>query len=494
MRILDTFVSPPGLAVTSREHSTTAARRPVSSLRDRSISPMPLAAGTRPRDVMAAASVRSPEARPVFCDAIDRLLALDAADDLLALTCQFAETLHNVSAEHGHGLTVMTRVLAATPDVPGVNRARLLAIAGTLGLFSGRFAEGHASSEAAVQMARVVGDPEAIGMVLSERAALLYVAGHGAEAVASAQEAHALLWESPRRWAALSAAARLATALSVAGGSSHERLRLCKDVSSEARRIGHRHAAFLELHARIYARLQTEWSLDALQEGAGEVALEWGELGTWVETSVFFEQTAAFERGDDGAGTILMEAARRFAEPIWADLFWATAFDAIAAVDAGRARQALDEFSSRMPVAGAPAWIGTWIALAPLIRGLVTIGEAERAAGLYPLCTNSIALGIVGQGWLMEEAAGRAAAAGRDWEAADRHFATALHQAREMPNVLAQPDVRLAWAEMLIARGREGDLARACSLLEDAAPLYERAGRTRGAQTCRRMLASLPGS
>lgn len=128
------------------------------------------------------------------------------------------------------------------------------------------------------------------------------------------------------------------------------------------------------------------------------------------------------------------------------------------------------------------------------LEGTIRLHRGRFAEGHASGDAESIALGVVGEDSLMEEAAGRAAAAGQDWEAAGRHFANALRQAHEIPSVFAQPDVRLAWAEMLIARGQDGDHARARSLLEEAAALYERAGRTRGARTCRTMLASFTGA
>jgi hypothetical protein len=431
------------------------------------------------------------EARAAYVDVIDQLLALDSADDLLTLTCEYAQMLPLVAAEHESGLKVVARVLAATPDVPSADRARLLALEGAIRLFSGRFAGGHASSDAAVQMARVVGDPETLGIVLSDRASHLLARGHVTESLEGAREAHALLRENPRRWVAVYAAARLGVTLRYGGQSADEKLRLSNELLTEARRIGHRHASFLAASAHFYARLQIEGSVKALEESARELAREAGDLGTWAEAAALFGHAAAHERGDDRACTIALEAARRFSEPISADQIWAAALGMTAAVDHGRAHQILNEFSHRIPVAGAPAWLGTRVALPQLIRGLVTIGEAGQAAALYPFCTESIALGLVGEDSLLEEAAGRAASAGRDWESAERHFTTALQQAHTIPSVWAQPDVRLAWAEMLIARGQDEDRARARGLLEEAVTMYARAGRTRGERTCRTMLESL---
>ena len=65
------------------------------------------------------------------------------------------------------------------------------------------------------------------------------------------------------------------------------------------------------------------------------------------------------------------------------------------------------------------------------------------------------------------------------WEDAERHFERALRTANEIPHVPEQADIRYWHAWMLLARHAAGDVERARVLLEEALPMFERAGRKR---------------
>ena len=73
---------------------------------------------------------------------------------------------------------------------------------------------------------------------------------------------------------------------------------------------------------------------------------------------------------------------------------------------------------------------------------------------------------------MWEAVAGMAAAAGEQWDAAETHFRTALGQAEEIPNKIGQPEVRRAYARMLIDRTASGDQKQARTLLDEAVEMY----------------------
>jgi hypothetical protein len=75
--------------------------------------------------------------------------------------------------------------------------------------------------------------------------------------------------------------------------------------------------------------------------------------------------------------------------------------------------------------------------------------------------------------------AGIAAASGRQWDAAQEHFETALRQAQDIPHKIAQPEVRRWYAQMLVARDASGDRDTARTILGEAMVMCQRLGMPR---------------
>jgi tetratricopeptide (TPR) repeat protein len=432
------------------------------------------------------------EAITVCQNALELLLSLGAGDEALTLASMFAGMLFYWGTEQSSGLGLVHRVLAATPPVPSVDRAQLLAAAANLHMMTGEFARGRSLSDEALAMAKAVGNPEVLGMVLSSRAALLTNTGYITEALPCAAEACALLERSGRRWEALWAQSRLVYAKRFAG-CFHEVLALVNAASGKAQEVGHRGASLAMQGSRALAAYALEPRVSLLEEAGVELQRDFADFSSWRELGVLLAAWAAFERGDDRGAALAQDADGRFHEEFWKDAFWSTAFWSAAQVDVAKAREILDANEHRIPTQGGPAWIGARWSLPPLVWGLSLIGESSRAHALYPVCVETIQLGSVGDFQMHHEAAGRAAAAGRDWEAAERHFDSGLRLANDNGNVAAQADIRLAHAEMLLARGEPGDAARARTMLEEAAPMFERSERTRRLRQCRGYLEQIAG-
>ena len=115
--------------------------------------------------------------------------------------------------------------------------------------------------------------------------------------------------------------------------------------------------------------------------------------------------------------------------------------------------------------------------LALVIEGFVMLGERARAAELYPLARELTGTGAVSL-WpisrLAQTVAGIAAAAARQWEAAEEHFQIAMQQAESFPNRLEQTEIRRFHAMMLIDRAVPGDREKAQTLLNEALESYDR--------------------
>ena len=110
--------------------------------------------------------------------------------------------------------------------------------------------------------------------------------------------------------------------------------------------------------------------------------------------------------------------------------------------------------------------------LALVIEGLVMLGEQSQAGQLYPLVRELVGTGAVVL-WpifrFTQTIAGIAAAAARQWEAAEEHFQIAMQQAESFPNLLEQAEIRRFHAMMLIDRAAPGDREKAQTLLERSA-------------------------
>jgi hypothetical protein len=139
----------------------------------------------------------------------------------------------------------------------------------------------------------------------------------------------------------------------------------------------------------------------------------------------------------------------------------------------------LDDNRMILPRSGQPNRMGSWLMLAPVIEGLVMLGEQSQAAQLYPLARELIGTGAVtlwGIPRFTQTIAGVAAAAARQWEAAEGHFQIARQHAESFPDRLEQAEIRRFHAMMLMDRAAPGDREKARTLLSEALASYTHIG------------------
>jgi tetratricopeptide (TPR) repeat protein len=145
--------------------------------------------------------------------------------------------------------------------------------------------------------------------------------------------------------------------------------------------------------------------------------------------------------------------------------------------DYGGALAMLHEKRTWLPRSGRPNTIGSWWMLALVIEGLFILGEHSEARELYPLTRELVATEAVAL-WpifrFTHTVAGMAAAAAREWEAAEDYFLTAMQHAESFPHRLEQAEIRRFHAMMLLDRAASGDHERARAFLNDALQSYER--------------------
>ena len=126
------------------------------------------------------------------------------------------------------------------------------------------------------------------------------------------------------------------------------------------------------------------------------------------------------------------------------------------------------------------------------VEALAVLGERAEAHALYPVLLQLLRMRVTGFAvGLLETSAGIAAACGREWTAAERHFANAMSQAIEMPYKIAQPEALRWHAWMLAERDAPGDRACARTLLADATEMYRAIGMPKHIEIAARIRARL---
>ena len=152
----------------------------------------------------------------------------------------------------------------------------------------------------------------------------------------------------------------------------------------------------------------------------------------------------------------------------------------------------LDEKRALLPRSGRPNTAGSWSMLALVIEGLVMLGEDSQAGQLYPLACELIGTGAVVL-WpifrFTQTIAGLAAAAARQWEAAEEHFKIAMQQAESFPYLLEKAEIRRFHAMMLLDRAARDDRDRAQTLLTEAMETYTQIGMPRHIEMTQALLA-----
>ena len=152
----------------------------------------------------------------------------------------------------------------------------------------------------------------------------------------------------------------------------------------------------------------------------------------------------------------------------------------------------LDENRPLLPLNGHSNTTGSWFMLWLVTEGLVMLGEHSKAGELYPLVCELVDTGAVAL-WpfcrFTRTIAGIAAAAARQWGAAEDHFQIAMQQAESFPYILEQAEIRRFHAMMLLDRAAQGDREQAQTLLTEAMETYTQIGMPRHVEMIKKLLA-----
>jgi DNA-binding SARP family transcriptional activator/tetratricopeptide (TPR) repeat protein len=365
-------------------------------------------------------------------------------------------------------LALLEEALTGLGDEDSPLRARLLARLALELYYSGDPDRRLALSEQAVDLARRLGDPRTLATCLDARHYALWRPENVNERLEVATELRRVAEQTGDPELELEGAAWTVVDLLELGdvqGADVQIAAASKLAEALQRPIWHWWTALLRC-----TRAQLSGHFDEAEQLA-EQALEVGRHGQ-AENAVNAYWQAMFNiRREQGRLAEVEPSVRRFIDLYPMLKAWRAAL-ALLLVELGRLDEARREFEA---LAGddMPRDANWLIGVTLLAEVCGALGDGERAEPLYALLEPYSGRNVVvGRAATCNGAAARLlgtlAAAMRSWELAEGHFISALAMHERMG---ARPWVartQLAYAEMLLARRRRGDKARARELLADA--------------------------
>jgi tetratricopeptide (TPR) repeat protein len=243
------------------------------------------------------------------------------------------------------------------------------------------------------------------------------------------------------------------------------------------------------------ARAQLDGRFDEAERLAGD-ALALGQRGQGENAVNAFAQAMFNIRREQGRLTEVEPAVGRFVELYPALPAWRSA-RALLLLELGRRDEARDEFErlAEPGFAALPRDANWLVAVTVLAEVCGALGDAARAEELRDLLAPYAQRNVVvGRAATCNGSASRLlgvlAGTVGDWEASEGHFIDALAMHSRMGSRPWEARTQLAYGEMLLARRRRGDRARAHELLTSAATTARALGM---APVLERVHALMPG-
>jgi class 3 adenylate cyclase/tetratricopeptide (TPR) repeat protein len=447
------------------------------------------------RLAMALRSVgRWDDALRTMNEALDRYEALGNAEAIGRLGWAMVYQL-TWSARLVEGVQVGQRTLAALGDTVSADKARLLSALGWALSISGDYVAATTTFEQARALAEQVGNERALADVLHMQTIHHLSFGEFADGIRAGTRAAEVFEQDSALWDLCSVQAFVIYEDGTLG-SREQAVRLSDKTLGIAERLGHLGAAYMVLCDRIReaAMLGDLPKVEAL----GPQILDIGVRGglPWRYVGNIYLGLAAHWRGNaeraeaELRNAVALEPPAAFAGQSVSLLARHLAYQ-------GRADEVMELFQltqsqSRLPSLDRVNGIGSWNCMLGFVEALYLCGLREQAAALSPLVEGVLELGrrwITFDGRLVETRAGLAAAAGRRWEDAERHFTVARELAARISNRLELTDLDRLHARMLLDRGESGGQARAAKMLQNALNSYRAFGMPAYAAETERLLS-----
>jgi tetratricopeptide (TPR) repeat protein len=283
-------------------------------------------------------------------------------------------------------------------------------------------------------------------------------------------------------------------------GRPEEAVRIADELEPLARKIGQSLSVGFCLSTRALIDFGKAPDLAKLAAGFQQVRKSDREA-SFAHLEVVFEVQLGlvdFFRGNWTSALSHVEASRRLESGSCMEGFAVgmTFRQLTYAGDRNGALAILDEKRALLPRSGQTNTAGSWLMLALVVEGLVTLGERSQAGQLYPLVCELVDTGAVAL-WpifrFTQTIAGAAAAAARQWDAAEEHYQIAMQQAESFPQLLEQAEIRRFHSMMLMDRAAPGDREKAQTLLREALESYSSIGMPRHREITQTLLDQAAG-
>ena len=409
-------------------------------------------------------------------DWLEALPALEARGkrDVVIKICWDVAYLYLWQNRTDDARAIAMRGLETAEQGTSTGRARLLTVLGNATNNSGDLERGDELLVEALAMAEELGDEALASEVLVRRAYGFHHSASTQKMLESAENALELARSSGHPWV-LSSALGVTMLVLPNSGDFARALELAEEAEPLAAQEGDMPSIGILEVAHGYCAFG-KGDLETARAHLEKSTAVFREAGIpWFTLMLCFEATCSMLEGDTSTARRKYEDAvsckltERWAGFDEAHLLWFSALEADE-----RAPELLEQLEALLPRPGSLNGYGSWMVLMAWIEAAIMLGRREEAARLYPLTQQLIATGtVVTWPWLTERTAGIAAAAGSDWQAAERHFETALEQAETIPLRPEQAEVRRWYARALLERRGPGDRGRALQMLTEARALSE---------------------
>ena len=446
------------------------------------------------RLAMALRSVgRWDDAMSTMNEALDLYQALGRTDAVGRLSWAMVSQL-TWTARVMEAVQAAQRALGALGDIASADKARLLSAMGWAVSLGGDHAKAKQMFDQARALADQVGNERALADVLHMETSHHFGYAEYVEGISAGLRAAEVFEREGALWDLCSVQA-FVIYQDGALGSQEQAIKLADKTMAMAQRLGHLGATFLLLlyRAREAVTLADLESLETL----GPQILDVCQRGSlpWLYVGHLCLGLVAHWRGDAASAEAEIRRAVQLEAP-GAFSGSSTSILVRHLAHLGRAEEVMAIYQSERSKLPSPDRVnshGAWNRLLGLVEALYLCGFSDDAAALSPLVENALEHGpdwITFDGRLVRTRAGVAAMAGRQWEAAERHFAEAELHARRMNNRLEETELRRLRARMLLDRDDPGDRARAAELLREALIDYRKFGMPSYAAETERILHS----
>ena len=392
------------------------------------------------------------------------------------------------------GLAVAERTERVVPDETTADRSRTLAMLGALHGWVGDYTTFERRIAEARVIAEQLDDDRLLGRVRVLEATICYMYLKVEGQVAAGTKAATALRATGDAW-------ELPQALHVLGvglmfsGSPEQADRTAAEAQQLAARVGHDGALGNAGMTRLLVRMTLGGDLDSAEQVAPDLVAFFERSGPWSRAPLVWLSSCRFWRGAWDEASSASEQALTPGGPELPETIVEWAHGRRFLLQAYRGdRSGVDEFSERcrrLFRGGRTPFLGDVLLAVDAPEAFAMLDAREEAHRLYAPVIELLRGGCRGVGSLAETAAGIAASAGEQWETAEQHFETALAQAHDFPDLIAQPETRRWYAWMLLDRDAPGDTEKARTLLGEAVEMYRKIGMPKHLEIAEGMLNDL---